>query len=328
MTSIEPARTSAYSADIAIRVVWQRLGIGMTFRDIAKRLQIGLGSAHRLYRRFTETGDFKKAERSSRRHTRKLDEFHELYIIGLLMENPGLYLDEIKLKIKEATTVTVSGSTIILCRVLQRNGYTRKKILQVARQRCTEFRGLFMAEVLQYPREFFVGIDETGSDNRDQIRKFGYALRGLPPVYHHFLVRGTRISTIVAMGCEGVMIFEMITGTTNGETFFDFIRGSVIPCMQTFPAPGSILVMDNCSIHHIQEVKDILDQAGILLLYLPPYSPDLNPAEEMFSYVKYYLKDRNEILQYSSDSKDIIKSAFETVTIEQCNKWIAHSGYI
>ena len=96
------------------------------------------------------------------------------------------------------------------------------------------------------------------------------------------------------------MIFEMITGTTNGETFFDFIRGSVIPCMQPFPAPGSILVMDNCSIHHIQEVKDILDQAGILslLLYLPPYSPDLNPAEEMFSYVKYYLKDHDEILQY------------------------------
>ena len=146
MTSAEPARTSAYSDDIAVRVVWQRLGMGMTFRDIAKRLQIGLGSAHRLYRRFTETGDFKKAERSSRRHTRKLDEFHELYIIGLLMENPGLYLDEIKLKIKEATTVTVSGSTI--CRVLQRNGYTRKKILQVARQWCTEFRGLFMAEVL------------------------------------------------------------------------------------------------------------------------------------------------------------------------------------
>ena len=133
-------------------------------------------------------GDFKRAEHSSRRHTRKLDEFHELYIIGLLMENPGLYLDEIKLKIKEATSVTVSGSTI--CRVLQRNGYTRKKILQVARQRCTEFRGLFMVEVLQYPRDFFVWIDEMGSDNRDQIRKFGYALRGLPPVYHHLLVRG------------------------------------------------------------------------------------------------------------------------------------------
>ena len=97
--------------------------------------------------------------------------------------------------------------------------------------------------------------------------------------------------------------------------------------MQPFLAPGSVLIMDNCSIHHIQEVKDILLQAGILLLYLPPYSPDLNPAEELFSYVKYYLKSHDEILQYSSDSKDIIKSAFESVTNEQCNKWITHSGY-
>ena len=153
-----------------------------------------------------------------------------------------------------------------------------------------------MAEVLRYPRNFLVWVDETGSDNSDQIRKFGYALRGLPPLYHRFLVRGTRISSIVAMGCEGVLTFNMVTGTTNGETFFDFIRGSIIPSMQPFPAPCSILVMDNCSIHHIQEVRDILDLAGILLLYLPPYSPDLNPAEEMFSYVKYYLKDHDEIL--------------------------------
>jgi hypothetical protein len=72
------------------------------------------------------------------------------------------------------------------------------------------------------------------------------------------------------------MSLEMNAGTTNGETF---ICGSVITCMQPFPTPGSVLVMDNCSIHHIQEVKDILVQAGILLLYLPPYSPDLNPAE-------------------------------------------------
>ena len=181
-----------------------------------------------------------------------------------------------------------------------------------------------MAEVLQYPRNFFVWVDETGSDNRDQICKFGYALRGLPPVYHRLLVRGIRMSTIAAIGCEGLVTFEMITGTTNGETFFDFIRGSVIPRMQPFPAPSSVLVLDDCSIHHIQEVKDILVQAGILLLYLPPYSPDLNPAEELFSFVKYY---HDEILQYSNDSKDIIKSAFESVTTEQCNKWITHSGY-
>ena len=50
---------------------------------------------------------------------------------------------------------------------------------------------------------------------------------------------------------------------------------------QPFPGQNSIIIMDNCSIHHIQEVKDLL---GVLLMYLPPYSPDFNPIEELFSF--------------------------------------------
>ena len=57
----------------------------------------------------------------------------------------------------------------------------------------------------------------------------------------------------------------------------------------------------NCAIHHVQEVKDLLQNAGILYIFLPPYSPDFNPAEELFSYIKYYLKDHDIVLQ-SMDS--------------------------
>ena len=65
----------------------------------------------------------------------------------------------------------MSGSTV--CRVLKGNGFTRKKITQVAKQRCVEYRGAFMAEIIDYPDNFFVWVDETGSDKRDHIRKFG-----------------------------------------------------------------------------------------------------------------------------------------------------------
>ena len=86
---------------------------------------------------------------------------------------------------------------------------------------------------------------------------------------------------------------------------YDFIRGSLIPNMQPFPGELSILIMDNCSIHHVQEVKDILEAAGILLIFLPPYSPDYNPAEELYkivfySYIKYYLKDHDDLIQNTS----------------------------
>ena len=325
MTSAEPEKRSAYSKDIALRVVWMRLGMNLSFRSIAYRLQIGLGSAYRLYQRFERTGSFLAPKRSDRPQCKKLDEQHELFILALLMENPGLYLVEMCLKIQEVTGTTVSGATV--CRLLRKHGYTRKKIRQVAKQRSEELRGLFMARVLQFPREFFVWLDETGSDNRDQIRKFGYSLRGVTPVYNRYIVRGTRISSVVAMASQGVLTHDFVTGTMNGEKFFDFVRGKLIPCMQPFPGPNSILVMDNCSIHHVEMVKEELEHAGIMVIFLPPYSPDYNPCEELFSYAEYYLKNHDQILQCSNEPKEILKSAFESVTQSQCNNWITHAGY-
>ena len=155
--SAEPLWTAAYSSDIGWRVVWLRISQECCFREISKRLQIGVGTAHRLFKRFELTGDVRPMGQSLRLDTRKLDGHHELYILGLIAENPGVNLQEICAKVEEATHVSVSGSTI--CRVLARNGFTRKKIMQVAKQRSIEFRGSFMANVIQYPHSFFVWVD-------------------------------------------------------------------------------------------------------------------------------------------------------------------------
>ena len=58
-------------------------------------------------------------------------------------------------------------------------------------------------------------------------------------------------------------------------------------------ATKSIAILDNCSIHHVYEAKQEFEDAGILLLFLPPYSPDLNPTEHI---VKYYLRDHDDII--------------------------------
>ena len=89
----------------------------------------------------------------------------------------------------------------------------------------------------------------------------------------------------------------------------------------------SIVVMDNCSIHHVAEVKSALDDAGILLMYLPPYSPDLNPIEEAFGYVKGYLKKHDDIAAAFPNPMSLIQSAFDNITVEHCKSWINHSNY-
>ena len=171
--SVEPGRTTAYSPDIGWRVVWQRLGMELAFRDISRKLQIAVGTAHRIYKRFEESGDVAASKKPLRYETRKLDDLNELLVMGLVIDNPGLYLHEIRQQIHEVTSVIVSGPTV--CSLLRHNGYTRKKIMQVAKQRRFDFRGAFMANVLQYDQRFFVWVDETGCGKKDHIRKFGYA---------------------------------------------------------------------------------------------------------------------------------------------------------
>ena len=172
-------------------------------------------------------------------------------------------------QIQEVTSVSVSGPTV--CRVLRHNGFSRKIIMQVAKQRRSDFWGAFIANVLQYDQRFFVWVDETGCGKKDHIRKFGYAFRGEPPVYHRLLVRGKRISAIAAICTEGIVDCELYSGTVNGEKFVDFVRGNLIPNMQSFDGTNSrsICILDICSIHHVQEVKDLFQEAGILVFFSP-----------------------------------------------------------
>ena len=138
------------------------------------------------------------------------------------------------------------------------------------------------------------------------------------------------MSAIAAISTDGHVGAELTYGTVNGEMFADFIRGTLIPEMEPYDdaIKKSGVIMDNCSIHHVEEVKSLLDNVGILLYYLPPYSPDFNPIEYAFSSVKAYLKDHDELLQTVSDPPPIIKSAFlNCLTVDNCKQWITHCKY-
>ena len=105
----------------------------LKFKEIAVRLHIGVGTAHRLYTRYINTGDVSPKKQPARPDCRKVDDLHELYIIGLIHENPAIYLHEICSKVYETTGMLVSRATV--CQVLRRNGFSRKKLTKVALQR-------------------------------------------------------------------------------------------------------------------------------------------------------------------------------------------------
>lgn len=327
--SAEPGRKAAYSPDIRWRVIWQRLGMGLSFREIARNLSIATSTAFAAFRRFEETGEISGKKQPARESLRRLEARDEIFIVGLVLENPSLYLQEMCRDVADVLGKQVSAPTI--CRVLARHGFTRKKIQQVAKQRNASLRAAFAAEIMHcFHRNMLVWVDETGCDRRSHIRKCGYAFRGEAPVYHRILHRGERISSIAAMSVDGVIALESHKGSVNAEVFADFIRGSLVPQMRPFDgeSPTSVVVMDNCSIHHTELVMDLLKEAGIVVIFLPPYSPDYNPIELVFGYIKAYLKHHDELLQALSDPLPVIKAAFESITPQQCQSWITHAGYM
>ena len=96
MSSAEPAKTVVYSLDIGWSVVWLRMSCDMSYRSIAKRLQIGIGTAHKIISRFVDTGDVQAGAVHSRPECRKLNDLHETYILGLIAKNRNVLERNVK----------------------------------------------------------------------------------------------------------------------------------------------------------------------------------------------------------------------------------------
>lgn len=137
-----------------------------------------------------------------------------------------------------------------------------------------------------------VFIDETGADNRNLVRRYGYSIRGKPLKTHSFFVHGERVSAIACISMAGLLDVKTLKGTSDGDTFYSFIHTHLLPHLMPYNGtnPHSVVVMDNCSIHHVPEVVKAIQDVGALIHILPPYSPDFAPIEETFSKVKQAMK--------------------------------------
>ena len=296
--SAEPGRTQPYHLDLRWRIIYQRIGMNKSFKDIAKNLIIGQGTAHRIVSHFVATGNVNPSTRGESCF-RKLSKRNELFVIGLILNNPSMYSGEICYEINQGLGINISVS--LVCNLLRDYGITQKKIRQVASQQSGALRGAFLSQCLLLDPAMIVWVDESGTDQHDSIRSYGYALQGMTPVSHRFLLRRKRINVIATMSLnDGILATEMYSSTINGDKFYYFIRGTLIPNMLPFNGPNynSVVVMDNCSIHHIEPVTSLLENAGVVTMFLPPYCPDLNPIEEVFSLVKGYLRKHNNIIQH------------------------------
>ena len=126
---------------------------------------------------------------------------------------------------------------------------------------------------------------------------------------------------LAALRCDRVEAPWLIDGPINGERFRLYVEKVLVPSLK----PGDIVIMDNLGSHKGKAVRRAIRAAGAYLFFLPKYSPDLNPIEQLFSKLKHWLRDaaRRSIEAVSAAIGTILNS----VTPSECANYFANSGY-
>lgn len=164
-----------------------------------------------------------------------------------------------------------------------------------------------------------VFLDESGV-NINMSRRYGRAPGGKRSVDKVPLIKPASTTILSSIRLNGETAYTTYNGGTNREKFLVYLKNVLIPTLQK----GDVVVMDNMRTHHIKEVQELLQEAGIHLLYLPAYSPDFNPIENMWSKIKAILRKLK--IRSSSLLPQAIAKAFSLIRPSDCIGWFSAAG--
>ena len=133
--------------------------------------------------------------------------------------------------------------------------------------------------------------------------------------------RGGNVSTIGAIALDGIRTGLSVPGAIDGETMLFFVEELLVPTLTR----GEIVCMDNNPIHKLDEIEDAIEAVGAGVLFLPAYSPDLNPIENCWSKVKSRLRSLKP--RTLPDLLDALVKAFSSITGHDILGWFRHCGY-
>ena len=243
-----------------------------TERRIAKKLQ----EVENYSANFVELCERQPA----RRNNNNIDHL----VTSIIDETNDLIQNEVKEKLEERN-ISVSQSTV--SRVLKRVSYTRKRLTRVPVERNTpqmiENRRSYARGMANLRDENLIFLDECGF-NKHTSRAYGYSPINTKAVKHVQGNRGRNISLLCMINVNGGVEYEVHNGAINAEILTNFLENKL--AANTAGSAITTLVLDNVRFHHSQLVKNICNDKGVQIRYLPAYSPQLNPIEEFFSTVK------------------------------------------
>jgi len=163
-------------------------------------------------------------------------------------------------------------------------------------------------------------IDETwAKTNMTRLR--GRAPRGQRLVDKTPHGHWKTTTLIAALGIKGMKCSTVVDGAVNGDVFEAFVEQVLVPQLE----PGDVVIMDNLSSHKRARIRELIEARQAELRYLPPYSPDLNPIEMVFSKIKQLL--RTLACRTRTALWQCMQAVLDTVTPSDATNCFRHAGY-
>jgi transposase len=260
-------------------------------RKTAKALNISIASLSRWSKSISP--------KERKRSKVKLSDAMIVYIQQLVTSNPSFKCIDLVSKVNKEFNVNISRQLVHL--ILKRLGFSFKRLKKRGKSNCKEeLKKLFISRMVNLPKDVtIVSIDESGFDQR-VAPIYGYSLKGKQAIMeyqtsndrHHY-------SLLMAIGSNGTQHYIINKGSINSQCFLEFIKTLDL-------TKGTILLMDNASIHKSKSLQEYTTSKGFVICFTPPYSPEFNPIEMVFGMVK------NDYYKLRYQSNFVIEKAIAT----------------
>ncbi|MGE3624370.1 MAG: IS630 family transposase [Bdellovibrionales bacterium] len=309
--------TKPYSEDLRSRVI-KEIGKGTSCRRAAALFGVSESSAIRWAQRWRRNGDYAALpqggdNRSALRGERE-------WLLEQIKTVPDMTLMEIR-KALGKRGIRVGCSTV--WRFFDGEGISFKKTVYAVEQKrrdVAERRTAWLAAQKTFDPEKLLFVDETWIKTnmaRTHGRcRIGERLLDFVPHGHW-----QTLTFIAALRHDRITAPWIVDGPINGDIFKVYVRDVLCPVLK----PGDIVVMDNLGSHKSPVIRELIEAKGATLLYLPPYSPDLNPIEPGYSKIKAAL---HKAARRSVDAlSNAVASALNTFSPRQCTSFFSRAGY-
>ncbi|WEJ08443.1 IS630 family transposase [Sinorhizobium prairiense] len=307
-----------FSDDLRARVVGAVTRDGLSCRAAAQRFGIGISTAIDWVRRFRETGSFGPGQMGGHK-PRVLSGPHRDWLLWRCRDRAFTLRGLVAELAERGVTVDYRA----VWTFVHEEGLSYKKTL-VASERerpdVARHRARWLKHRHRIDPSRLVFIDETWTKtNMAPLR--GWAPRGERLLGHAPFGHWNTMTFVAALRADRVSAPFLLDGPINGERFRIYVEKVLVPELKA----GDVVVMDNLGSHKAAAIRTAIRNAGARLLFLPKYSPDLNPIEKLFAKIKHWLREAQA--RSTEAICDELRTILQTITPQECASYFKEAGY-